>query len=107
MTESEVIKNNAAEQNKLNKENAAIKFAILPPGADTNKINEVTEENEEFAAMREDIQNDLITCRQTAQVEMTQTTTNVDILEQDASENTGWLKTLNTIFKVIDEMNKR
>ncbi len=107
LTQSKVLEANSAAQNKLNKENAQIKFSILPEGANNPTINRVQDQNQQYAASREDIQNALITCRQTAQVEMTQTTTNVNILQQDASEDSGWLKTLNTIFQVINELTKR
>lgn len=106
ITQSKEISSNASIQNRLNKENEAIKFSILPSKAKTATINRVQDENEQYAAVREDIQNSLITARQNAQVMMTQTSTNVNILQQDASENSGWLKTLNTIFKVIDQMTQ-
>jgi len=106
LTQSKVIAANSSAQNALNKANANIKFSILPPNAGNATINRVQDENEQYAAMREDIQNSLITCRQDAQVDMTQTTTNVNILEQDASENSGMLKTVNTIFQVIDEITQ-
>lgn len=95
---------NASIQNRLNKENGDIKFSILPSNAKTATINRVQEENQEYAAMRGDLEDRLITARQVAQVTMTQTSTNVDLLQQDASENAGWLKILNTVFQVIDEM---
>ncbi|MCH9627033.1 MAG: hypothetical protein S4CHLAM2_06670 [Chlamydiales bacterium] len=107
LTQSKVLEANSAAQQKLNKENAQIKFSILPEGAKNPTINRVQDQNQQYAASREDIQNSLITCRQTAQVEMTQTTTNVNLLQQDASEDSGWLKTLNTIFQVINELTKR
>lgn len=105
LTQSKEVTANAAAQNKLNKENGQIKYAILPPGADNATINRVQEENQQYAAMREDIQNELITTRQNGQVEMTQTSTNVNILQQDTSENSKWIKALNTIFNVINQMS--
>lgn len=107
MSQSKMIAANAAAQNRLNKENANIKFSILPYNAKTATINRVQDENQEYAAQRENIQNSLITLRQNAQVQMTQASTNVNILEQDASENSGWLKMLATIFKVIDQITQR
>lgn len=107
ITQSEEIKQNAAMQNKLNQANGDINFSILPEGAKTATINRYQAINEQKSAMREDIQNQLITARQNAQVMMTQTSTNVNILQQDASEDSGWLQTLNTIFQVIDQMTGR
>lgn len=106
ITGSQLIEINADEQNKLNTDMAQIKFAILPPNATQDQINQVQEENQEYAAMRENYQDQEITTRQGAEVMMTQASTNVDLLEQDASENSGWLKLLNTIFQVIDEITQ-
>ncbi|MCC5832876.1 MAG: DUF720 domain-containing protein [Chlamydiales bacterium] len=107
LSQSKILSTNSSAQNRLNKENGAIKFSMIPYKAGTATINRVQAQNEEYAAMRENLQNMLITCRQTAQVEMTQTSTNVQILEQDASEDSKWVGTLNTIFQVINDMTKR
>ena len=107
MTESKEIDLNASLQNFLNDENAAVKFSILPTGAGNPTINKYQTKNQEYAALRENFQNSLITARQNAEVMMTQTSTNVNILQQDASENSGWLQTLSTIFQVIDEITQR
>ncbi len=106
LTEAKQISSNASAQNRLNKANAGIKFSILPPGAKTATINRVQDQNEQYAALRGDLQNSLITTRQLAQVMMTQASTNVNLLQQDASEDTGWLQTLNTVFQVVDEMTQ-
>lgn len=107
ITESKQIDANASIQNQLNKSNAGIKFSAIPAHAHTATINRIQEKNQQYAAEREDLQNQLITARQNGQVMMTQTSTNVNILQQDASEDSGWLQTLNTIFQVIDEMTQR
>jgi hypothetical protein len=107
MTQSKNIEMNASIQNQLNNENASIKFSILTPNANNAEINAVQTKNQQYAALRENIQNSLITARQSAEVLMTQTSTNVNILQQDASENSGWLQTLSTIFQVIDEISGR
>ncbi|MCB1180602.1 MAG: DUF720 domain-containing protein [Chlamydiia bacterium] len=102
------LQTNAAIQKKLNAENAAISFAQVPDGPNVGQatINRIQDENEEKTKDRQDIQNELITERQSAQVQMTNTNTNVNFAEQDASEDTGWLKTLNTVFKVIDQITQ-
>lgn len=114
ITQSNDISANATLQNALNKRNALINFSLLPPGfskLDPNKqqdiINLIEEQNQEYAAQREDVQNSLITARQSAQVLMTETSTNVNLLQQDTSENSKWLDTLNQIFSVIVDMTKR
>lgn len=106
LTESKQITANAAIQNKLNDRNAKITFAMLPPNAKTATINAVQDENERYAALREDIQNSLITARQNAEVMMTQASTNVNLLQQNSSEDSGWLETLNTIYKVLVQMTQ-
>lgn len=107
ITESKDLCNNASQQNVLNDQNANVQFSILPTGAKTATINRVQTENQQYAALRENFQNMLITSRQNAQVTMTQTSTNVNILQEDASEDSGYLQTLNTVFQVIDEMTQR
>lgn len=106
LTEAKQISTNASAQNRLNKANGALTFKILPTNAKTGTINQVQDENQERAAERADIQNALITTRQLGQVMMTQASTNVNLLQQDASEDSGWLQTLNTVFQVIDEMTQ-
>jgi hypothetical protein len=104
MTESKEISMNASIQNQLNELNAAVTFVILPSGAGNPTINEVNTENQEYAALRENFQNSLITARQNAQVMMTQTSTNVNLLQQDASKDTGVIQMIQTIFQVINEI---
>lgn len=105
MTQAKEINSNANIQNQLNAQNAQIHFEILPPNATPGQISQVQEANQEFSAERENIQSCLITARQGGQVLMTQTSTNVNLLQQDSSEDSGWLQTLNTIFSVIDQMS--
>jgi hypothetical protein len=107
VTQAKQIETNAAMQNELNIENGNIRFSLLPPQATQNQINAVQDANEEHAAQRQNLQNALITLRQTAQVTMTQASTNVNIMQQDASENTAWLQTLNTIFELLNQMTGR
>lgn len=108
LSESKEISSNASIQNKLNNLNAGIKFSILADGATIAEINRVQDQNQQYAALREDIQNALITARQRAQVTMTRTSTDVNLLQQDATEDSGGvLQTLRTIFEVINEINKR
>lgn len=104
--ESKQLEINASIQNGLNKENGNIHFSVVPPNATQNQINAVQEDNEEYAAMRENIQNILLTVRQSAEILMTQASTNVDLLQQNATENAGWLKLLSTLYQVIIEMTK-
>ncbi|MEZ5314866.1 MAG: DUF720 domain-containing protein [Chlamydiales bacterium] len=106
LTESKMIAANSEAQHRLNKQNGDIKFSILPYNADNAMINRVQDKNQQYAAIREDIQNFLITARQDAQIEMTQASTNINLLQQNASEDSNWLRTLNTIFQGICEMVK-
>jgi|GEM_PF-4030913 hypothetical protein len=107
VTQAKQISENAALQEYLNKKNGDINFSILPPDAKTVTIDRIQQINQQKAAMRQVLQNALIIQRQNGQVMMTQASTNVNIMQQDASENSGWLQTLNTIFQVIDQMNGR
>lgn len=105
-TQANELSSNANAQNKENTRDKGIKFHQLPDKPTNGQINQVQDENEKAAAQRENIQNDLITLRQNGQVLMTEANTNVNTLEQDASMDSGWLKSLNTIFQVIDQMTK-
>jgi hypothetical protein len=104
--QSKEIKLNADMQQKLNDLDSAIKFSIIPSKATTAEIDHVQEVNQQYAAMRQNIENELLTIRQTAQVTMTQATTNIDMLQQDTDEDSAWLKVVMTVFTVINEMNK-
>lgn len=107
LTQSKMIAANSHAQNLLNKANGEIKFSSIHYGATQATINRIQDRNQQYAADRQNLQNNLITLRQTGQVEMTGASTDVNILEQDASENSGWIKTLSTIFSVIDEMTQQ
>lgn len=107
LTQSKMITANSNAQNLLNKQNGDIKFSSIKYGATQATINRIQDRNQQYANDRQNLQNNLITLRQTGQVEMTGASTDVNILEQDASENSGWLKTLGTLFSVIDEMNQQ
>jgi len=118
VVQAKEIELNAQLQNKFNKEEAKIKFHVSPPpppsGASKkvqNKYNQevhhVQLENQKASIKRSDIENFLITARQMGQSDMTQASTSVNVVQQDASEDAGWLKTLNTIFKVINQMTQR
>jgi len=105
VNESKMLTLNASIQGKLNKDVANVTFAILPTGAKTVTIDQVQEENEDRSALRADISNNLLTERQNAQVMMTQASTDVSLLQQDASEDEGWISNLNKIYQVIIKMN--
>ena len=105
VTDSDQLTANAALQFKLNKDNADIQFSILPEKATPDDITRVNDENQEAAAQREDNQAFSIGARQTGQVTMTRTSTDVNLLQQGTSELTGVIQMTNTIFEVIDKIH--
>ncbi len=118
VVQAKEIELNAQLQNKFNEEESKIKFKVAPPplpsGASKKaqkkrqqEIKHDQEENQKAGIERSDIENFLITARQMGQTDMTQASTSVNVVQQDASEDAGWLRTLNTIFKVINQMTQR
>ncbi len=105
-TASKEISANATAQNRLNALNAAIRYVTLPPNATQGEIDRVQDQNQQITAIRSDIQNALLTTRQTGQVMMTQASTNVDILQQDASQTSGLLDTMKTILQEIADITQ-
>lgn len=106
MNQAKQITANASIQNLLNARNGKITFAILPPNATQAEINRVQDLNQQYSALREDIQNSLITARQNAQVLMTQAETNVNLLQTNATEDTGVIQNQNDSAKAILQMNQ-
>lgn len=103
---STILSFNADAQSQLNAENSAIQFEIAPPGANNQEITRVQQINNQRAAVRSDIQNELVTCRQTGQVEMTGASTTINCLEQQSAQFSGWLKTLNGVCDTINAMGR-
>lgn len=107
---SKYLKANAEAQNEWNIADENLKFSQLPASSkkppNTAEINRVQDENEEVQKQIDDVQNNLIELRQQAQREMTQANTYVDNVQQKSSEDTGWLRDLNTVFKVINQMTQ-
>jgi hypothetical protein len=99
------IKSNAKVQDKLNEMNGEIKFSILPSNAQQATINRIQEQNEEYAAVRANITNRIMTTRQNAQQEMTKASTNVSVLQQYASEASGSLSIYKDVVQLIQEMS--
>jgi hypothetical protein len=99
---------NADVQEKENAKDADIQIIQIPtgnPGQAT--INRIQNENKQLNKIREDIQNKLITLRQAAQVQMTETNTQVNMVQQNATEDSAWLRTLENIFEVIVQITAR
>lgn len=104
LSNAKVVSANADAQSKINKDINKVQYSRIPPGAGAQTINRIQTDNQKAAAERGLLQNQLITCRQRGQMAMTQTSTGVNLLQQDASENSGLLETLKRIFDVINNM---
>lgn len=107
LTQSKRLECNVSAQNKENRRLGHIPFSQVPDGAKTATINRVQDNNEHYSQVRQDIQNNLITLRQSSQVLMTQTSTNVNVLEQDASMLSYEIKCQNNIVMALNQMTQR
>lgn len=104
--QAKAIESNASAQAADNKLDKSLQFKSIPVGAKTSTINRIQNQNQGIAAQRENIQNCLITLRQQSQVMMTQTSTNVNTLQQDTSMDSGWLSTMQSIYQAINQISQ-
>ncbi len=106
IVQAKQIEKNASIQDALNKAAGDFKLVLLPSKAGTVTVNNVMIENEQLGADRAHIQNRLITERQKGQIIMTESSTTVNILQQDAAQDSGWLQMLNTMYQQIVDMTQ-
>ncbi|MFN0065017.1 MAG: DUF720 domain-containing protein [Chlamydiales bacterium] len=97
------LEENANIQQRYNDEDAKIRYTVCPVGANTATLNRVQNENANYDAMRENIQNYLITARQTGHVMMTEASSDTNTVEQISSEASFLLQ---SYVSMSDEINK-
>ncbi len=100
------VKENADAQDALNQKNANIPYTNIPAGTSQDNMNKIMAANQQQTENRENIQNELVTCRQKGQIEMTQTSTNVNLMEQNTSEDSNWLHIESSIVAAVNQMNR-
>lgn len=101
------IKNYANLQNYYNDQIGKIKFSVLPAGAKTATINRVQMDNEHYTIERANIQDELLTARQTGSVVITQASATMDIIQQDSSENSDVMHVITSMANEIYQMIQR
>jgi hypothetical protein len=102
--ESKDLQANAAIQDKLNKANSAVPISMLPPHAGQPTINRNQEQNQLYEQIRSDITSNLLTARQAGQMKMTQTSTDVQLMQQTTSQTTAILQNMKDVFQSILKM---
>lgn len=106
LIQSEQLNDNTNIQQQLNKETNAIKFAVVPSGANQAEITKTQNINQNYSAERNNLQDLLITARQNGQIILTNTSTNINIMQQLAAKDSSFLKILNNIGSVVNNMSQ-
>lgn len=106
LTQSQQLNNNTNIQQQLNQETNQIKFAVVNAGAKEDEITRVQNQNQNYAAQRSNIQDELVTTRQNGQVVLSHASTNINIIQQLASQDSTFLKTMNSIGSTVNQLNK-
>ncbi|WP_213318161.1 DUF720 domain-containing protein [Chlamydiifrater volucris] len=106
LTQSTQLNDNTNIQQQLNQETNQIKFAVVNSGASEAEISSVQNQNQNYSAQRSNIQDQLVTCRQNGQIILSHASTNINIIQQLASQDSSFLKTTNSIGSVVNQLNK-
>lgn len=106
LTQSQQLNDNTNIQQQLNQETNQIKFAVVNAGAKEDEITRVQNQNQNYAAQRSNIQDELVTTRQNGQVVLSHASTNINIIQQLASQDSTFLKTMNSIGSTVNQLNK-
>ncbi|UFP06657.1 DUF720 domain-containing protein [Chlamydia pecorum] len=106
LTQSQQLNDNTNVQQQLNQETNQIKFAVVNAGAKEDEITRVQNQNQNYAAQRSNIQDELVTTRQNGQVVLSHASTNINIIQQLASQDSTFLKTMNSIGSTVNQLNK-
>ncbi|WP_213357516.1 DUF720 domain-containing protein [Chlamydiifrater phoenicopteri] len=106
LTQSTQLNDNTNIQQQLNQETNQIKFAVVNSGAKESEITSVQNQNQNYSAQRSNIQDQLVTCRQNGQIILSHASTNINIIQQLASQDSSFLKTTNSIGSVVNQLNK-
>lgn len=106
LIQSEQLNENTNIQQQLNQETNAIKFAIVSSDAKQAEITKIQNINQNYSAERNNLQDLLITARQNGQIILTNTSTNINIMQQLAAKDSSFLKILNNIGSVVNGMSQ-
>ncbi|WP_100934135.1 DUF720 domain-containing protein [Candidatus Chlamydia corallus] len=106
LTQSQQLNDNTNIQQQLNQETNQIKYAIVSAGAKEDEITRVQNQNQNYSAQRSNIQDELVTTRQNGQIILSHASTNINIIQQLASQDSSFIKTTNSIGSTVNQMNK-
>ncbi|MBF5050433.1 Uncharacterized protein CLAVI_000035 [Candidatus Clavichlamydia salmonicola] len=103
---SQELSSNTTLQQSLNTQTSSISFAVTPDGATQTQITQIQNQNQNYSAQRANIQNLLITTRQTGQTVLANTSTSINLLQQLAAQDSAFLTSLSAISKSVNTMNQ-
>ncbi len=106
LIQSEQLNDNTNIQQQLNQESNQIKFAVVSAGAKEAEITQVQNQNQNYSAQRSNIQDELVTARQNGQIILSNASTNINIMQQLASQDSAFLKTTSAIGSTVNDLNK-
>ncbi|AUS60202.1 DUF720 domain-containing protein [Chlamydia abortus] len=106
LTQSQQLNDNTNIQQQLNQATNQIKFAVVSAGAKENEITRVQNQNQNYSAQRSNIQDELVTARQNGQIILSHASTNINIIQQLASQDSSFLKTTSSIGSTVNQLNK-
>lgn len=106
LIQSEQLNDNTNIQQQLNQESNQIKFAVVSAGAKEDEITRVQNQNQNYSAQRSNIQDELVTARQNGQIILSNASTNINIMQQLASQDSAFLKTTSAIGSTVNDLNK-
>ncbi|AAC68446.1 DUF720 domain-containing protein [Chlamydia trachomatis] len=106
LTQSKQLNDNTNIQQQLNQETNQIKYAVVGSGAKEDEITRVQNQNQNYSAQRSNIQDQLVTARQNGQIILSHASTNINIMQQIAQQNSSFIKTLNSVGSTVNQLNK-
>ncbi|MCI5641544.1 MAG: DUF720 domain-containing protein [Chlamydia suis] len=106
LTQSQQLNDNTNIQQELNQETNRIKYAVVGAGAKEDEITRVQNQNQNYSAQRSNIQDQLVTARQNGQIILSHASTNINIMQQIAQQNSSFIKTLNSVGSTVNQLNK-
>lgn len=106
LTQSKQLNDNTNIQQQLNQETNQIKFAVVNAGAKEDEITRVQNQNQNYSAQRSNIQDELVTTRQNGQIILSHASTNINIIQQLATQNSTFLKTTSALGSTVNQLNK-
>ncbi|MEG0037301.1 MAG: DUF720 domain-containing protein [Victivallaceae bacterium] len=106
LVQSKQLNANTNIQQELNDQISQIKYGVVNSGATEAEITQTQNANQNYSAQRSTIQDALITTRQNGQIILTNASTNINLIQQLASQDSAFLKTMSTIGSLANQINQ-